>query len=79
LSAIPVPDPRRRRAFVPLQGEAPSAVNPPAGCAFHPRCPYAVAECRASVPTLQAVGAGSTGQAHMAACIRAREISIAAA
>jgi len=39
LSAVPEPDPKRRKAHVPLPGEAPSPINPPAGCHFHPRCP----------------------------------------
>ena len=38
-SAVPRPDPRRRRERVPLAGETPSPINPPTGCAFHPRCP----------------------------------------
>jgi len=71
LEAIPVPDPRRRRAAVPLEGEAPSPVSPPAGCPFHPRCPFAIDACMASVPALEPVG-GS--EEHLAACIRVGEI-----
>jgi len=41
LSAIPIPDPRRRRPRVLLEGEIPSPMNPPSGCRFHPRCPIA--------------------------------------
>jgi oligopeptide transport system ATP-binding protein len=79
LSAIPVPDPRRRRTFVPLTGEAPSAVNPPAGCPFHPRCPYAIDACKAAVPPLQPAGTYASGRNHLAACIRVHEIKTAAA
>ncbi len=48
-----------------LKGDPPSPVNPPSGCAFHPRCPWATAECAASTPPLIACGEG-----HEAACIR---------
>jgi oligopeptide/dipeptide ABC transporter ATP-binding protein len=76
LEAIPRPDPRRRRRSVPLAGEAPSPVAPPAGCAFHPRCPFAIDACRAAVPPLEAVGAPAADPAreHLAACIRKGEI-----
>ena len=70
LEAVPVADPRRRREREPLLGETPSAVNPPSGCAFHPRCPFAVDACRAQAPELEA--AGEDG--HRAACIRKDEI-----
>ena len=40
LAAVPEPDPTRRKARVPLTGDVPSPINPPAGCHFHPRCPY---------------------------------------
>src|SRR6201999_2357054 len=42
LSAIPVPKPRAKRSRIVLQGEIPSALNPPPGCRFHTRCPYAI-------------------------------------
>ena len=56
LDSVPVADPRRRRQRVPVQGETPSAVNPPSGCAFHPRCPFAVDACRDQVPALEPLG-----------------------
>ena len=43
IQAIPVPDPRHRRAFIELKGETPSPVSPPSGCPFHPRC---LKDCR---------------------------------
>ena len=46
LSAIPVPKPRAKRSRIVLQGEMPSALNPPAGCRFHTRCPYVIERCR---------------------------------
>jgi peptide/nickel transport system ATP-binding protein len=45
LSAIPVPDPERKRKAVELKGEVPSAINVPPGCRFHPRCPFAEKKC----------------------------------
>ena len=54
VSAIPVPDPEveRGRQRIVLAGDPPSPIDPPAGCAFHPRCPYAVDRCREAVPPL---------------------------
>jgi oligopeptide/dipeptide ABC transporter ATP-binding protein len=52
LSAVPVPDPRRRPDRIRLGGDVPSPVNPPTGCAFHPRCPYAEDRCRREAPPL---------------------------
>lgn len=65
-SAIPVPDPRRRRDRQILQGEIPSPLNPPSGCHFHPRCPIAEPGlCDVEVPVLAPPADGST---HLAAC-----------
>jgi oligopeptide/dipeptide ABC transporter ATP-binding protein len=76
LEAIPVPDPRRAERVVPVEGEAPSPVSPPPGCAFHPRCPFAIDACRADVPALEAVRRAdpTDGPIHLAACIRTHEI-----
>ncbi|KRF06004.1 glutathione ABC transporter ATP-binding protein [Paenibacillus sp. Soil766] len=63
LSAIPVPDPKRKRSFVPLEGEMPSPARPPTGCRFHTRCPAATALCREVVPELAPIAPG-----HYAAC-----------
>src|SRR5262249_50906088 len=52
LSAVPVPDPERRRTRIILQGEVPSPIHPPPGCAFHPRCPYAFDRCKRETPPL---------------------------
>jgi dipeptide transport system ATP-binding protein len=52
LSATPIADPTRRRERIRLQGELPSPLNPPPGCAFNPRCPLANARCRAERPLL---------------------------
>jgi oligopeptide/dipeptide ABC transporter ATP-binding protein len=53
LSAIPRPNPQGRRERIVLQGDVPSPINPPTGCAFHPRCPHATDRCRAEAPALR--------------------------
>ncbi len=63
LSAAPVPDPTRRARSFPLQGEIPSALNPPTGCPFHTRCPLAVERCSAEEPALLTVA-----PQHQVAC-----------
>jgi peptide/nickel transport system ATP-binding protein len=55
LAAVPVPDPDAPRTKRIVQGDVPSPINPPAGCAFHPRCPYAMARCKDEPPRLQAI------------------------
>jgi peptide/nickel transport system ATP-binding protein/oligopeptide transport system ATP-binding protein len=64
LSAVPVPKARARgRKRMILSGDVPSPINPPSGCHFHTRCPYATPRCRNEVPTLREVK-----PAHWAAC-----------
>jgi peptide/nickel transport system ATP-binding protein len=63
LSAVPIPEPGAGRTRIVLKGDVPSPINPPAGCRFHTRCPYAFDRCRVEVPGLDPVGAG-----HFAAC-----------
>lgn len=80
IAAIPVPDPRRPHQAPPVLGEAPSSISPPSGCAFHPRCSFAIEECKLAVPPLEPVrdagsGAGvESASTHVAACIRKHEI-----
>jgi len=57
LSATPVPDPGRKKERVVLRGELPSPINPPSGCAFHPRCPVAFDRCAVEAPELSVSGA----------------------
>ena len=66
LSAIPIPDPNvsRSRHRVVLQGEVPSPINPPKGCKFHTRCPYARDICREKRPETISVGADHTCACH---------------
>jgi len=70
LSAVPVPDPTRRSQRIVLAGELPSPVDPPSGCAFHPRCPIADDRCRTETPRLLAVGGSGT----KVACHKAGEM-----
>jgi oligopeptide/dipeptide ABC transporter ATP-binding protein len=73
LSAVPVPDPERKSQRTILTGDVPSPANPPAGCAFHPRCPIAVPECSQGVPPLELKAAD-----HAVACIRVERQATAA-
>jgi peptide/nickel transport system ATP-binding protein len=52
IAAVPVPDPTARRTEIVVKGEVPSAVNPPPGCRFHTRCPYAKEICEKEEPIL---------------------------
>ncbi|MDE2635821.1 MAG: ATP-binding cassette domain-containing protein [Chloroflexota bacterium] len=63
LSSIPRPDPKIQKRRVPVRGELPNPADPPTGCYFHPRCPYAEAICSQEEPPLQEVEPG-----HVAAC-----------
>lgn len=63
ISCVPVPDPSRKKERIVLKGEVPSPSNPPSGCAFHNRCPYAKEICSKTVPPLV-----ETGQNHSVAC-----------
>jgi oligopeptide/dipeptide ABC transporter ATP-binding protein len=56
LAAVPVPDPTARRIEVVIKGEVPSAVNPPSGCRFHTRCPFAMPICSKEEPQLVTIG-----------------------
>jgi oligopeptide/dipeptide ABC transporter ATP-binding protein len=55
LAAVPVPDPAIKRARRVMEGDVPSAMNPPTGCHFHSRCPYAFDRCRVESPSLREV------------------------
>jgi len=67
LSAIPVPNPARQRARrrIVLQGDVPSPLDPPAGCRFHPRCPYAMDVCRTEDPPAFALPGGGRVHCHL--------------
>ena len=69
LSAIPVPSPKAKRKRIVLQGEMPSALNPPSGCRFHTRCPYVIERCLVERPQLLRDSHG-----HATACHRTAEL-----
>jgi peptide/nickel transport system ATP-binding protein len=71
LSAVPIPDPRRRAERIVLQGDVADPANTPPGCHFHPRCPYAVAVCREASPVADEISPG-----HFVHCHRARQLSL---
>ena len=75
ISAVPVPDPSRKRKRFLLAGDVPSPANPPSGCHFHPRCPFAVAICKTEYPQLVSVS-GADEKEHRAACHRAGAVSL---
>jgi oligopeptide/dipeptide ABC transporter ATP-binding protein len=66
ISAIPQPDPARRRERIVLGGDIPSPEHPPAGCRFHPRCPQVMERCRSEVPGTRDLGAA--GRPHLVDC-----------
>jgi peptide/nickel transport system ATP-binding protein len=71
LANVPKPDPRLRSQRIVLQGEVADPSNPPSGCYFHPRCPYAQDRCKAETPALREVRPG-----HFAACHFAEELTL---
>jgi oligopeptide transport system ATP-binding protein len=68
LSAVPVPDPQRNMNRIILPGDVPSPVNPPGGCRFHPRCPYATDICKTAKPELRELRPD-----HLVACHHAEK------
>ena len=71
LSAVPVPDPGAEKKRIILRGDVPSPINPPSGCRFHTRCPYAFDRCSKDEPEMREVLPG-----HHVAC-HLREVQIA--
>ena len=64
IESIPIPDPTRPHKDVDLAGEPPSPINPPQGCRFHPRCPFASETCQTQVPELREIGPGRLVACH---------------
>ncbi|GGG15001.1 ABC transporter ATP-binding protein [Paenibacillus abyssi] len=63
LSAVPIPNPKLKKERIILKGDIPTPINPPAGCVFHTRCPYAEARCRTEIPMPRDLGMN-----HVVAC-----------
>jgi oligopeptide transport system ATP-binding protein len=63
LSSVPVPNPTAKRDRILLEGDLPSPSNPPSGCSFHPRCPYAAQNCKSVAPILE-----EKKQDHLVSC-----------
>ncbi len=72
LASVPKPNPRLRSKRIVLQGEVADPSNPPTGCYFHPRCPYAIDRCKVEAPSLREIQPG-----HVASCHRAEELHLA--
>ena len=70
LSAVPIPDPAKETKRIILPGDVPSPVNPPSGCRFHPRCPYATDVCKTDEPPLRELGSE-----HLVACHHAEKFA----
>jgi peptide/nickel transport system ATP-binding protein len=64
LREVPRLDTRRRR-FEPVKGEIPSPLDPPSGCHFHPRCPFATERCRSEAPLLKEIAPGRLSACHL--------------
>ncbi len=74
LSAVPVPDPDYQRERIILKGDVPSPVNPPSGCYFHPRCPYAQPVCREQEPAFADVGGEHFVSCHFSQTLQLRGV-----
>ena len=74
IAAIPVADPELEaaRTRIPLEGDVPSPANPPSGCSFHPRCPFATELCAREEPEVRDLGRADSP--HTVACHHAEQI-----
>jgi len=65
IEAAPIADPRARRTRLVIEGDVPSPMNPPPGCRFHTRCPFAFSRCRSEAPALREVTPGRVVACHL--------------
>ena len=65
ISSVPHTDPSKKRERIVLKGEIPNAANPPSGCKFHTRCPFAMEHCKTDVPTMQTLDNGTETACHL--------------
>ena len=65
LSAVPIPDPTHKRKRIILSGDVPSPIDPPPGCRFHTRCPYAEARCKVEIPAMRELRPGHSVACHL--------------
>src|SRR3989440_3344156 len=65
MAAAPIPDPHVARERIVLQGDVPSPINPPSGCAFHTRCPFAFDRCKVETPALKPAADGRSVACHL--------------
>jgi peptide/nickel transport system ATP-binding protein len=72
ISAVPEPDPRIRSKRIVLQGDVANPASPPSGCYFHPRCPFAIEQCRTETPAWREISGG-----RFVSCHRADELTLA--
>lgn len=74
LSAVPVPDPDYQRERIILKGDVPSPVNPPSGCYFHPRCPYAQPICKEQEPAFVDIGGEHFASCHFSQTLQLKGV-----
>ena len=65
MAAAPIPDPRAKRERIVLEGDVPSPINPPSGCHFHTRCPFAFERCKVEEPKLKPSADGRQTACHL--------------
>ncbi|HOK05205.1 MAG TPA: dipeptide ABC transporter ATP-binding protein [Victivallales bacterium] len=73
ISAVPIPDPKLKRKRIILPGDVPSPLNPPTGCPFHPRCPYAIERCKVETPELKPI---KDETSHLSACFLSKQLNL---